>query len=169
MIARGLCNADKRTYVGGTCGANSCTLGECCLANGDCVSTLSVDCASPNRFHSAATCGSVNTCPQPGVCCIGALCSSTVSQSSCVAPSSGIGAAFAAGTSACNGASQATSPCCYSDFNKSGSVTVQDIFDFLGAWFMSSPYAHVGGDGVQTPSIQDIFSFLADWFGGGCT
>ncbi len=55
-------------------------------------------------------------------------------------------------------------PPCTADFNHSGSATVQDIFDYLAAWFSGNPNAdfnHVGGIGVQ-----DIFDFLAAWFAG---
>ena len=57
-----------------------------------------------------------------------------------------------------------TAPPCGPDFNGSGTVTVQDIFDFLGAWFAGTPTAdfnHVNGI-----TVQDIFDFLAAWFAG---
>ena len=50
------------------------------------------------------------------------------------------------------------------DFNSSGAVTVQDIFDFLSAWFARSPRADFNGSGTVT--VQDIFDFLAAWFAG---
>jgi hypothetical protein len=53
---------------------------------------------------------------------------------------------------------------CPADFNQSGATTVQDIFDFLAAWFGGVPAAdfnHAGG-----LSVQDIFDFLAAWFAG---
>jgi hypothetical protein len=53
---------------------------------------------------------------------------------------------------------------CAPDFNHSGGVEVQDIFDFLAAWFAGNPNAdfnHVNGIGVQ-----DIFDFLSAWFAG---
>jgi hypothetical protein len=57
-------------------------------------------------------------------------------------------------------------PCCRSDFNKSGTVSVQDIFDYLNAWFAGSPFTHLAGPGQST--VQDIFDFLSVWFAGGC-
>ena len=48
------------------------------------------------------------------------------------------------------------------DFNRDGSKSVQDIFDFLGAWFSSAAGSDYNGDGSVT--VQDIFDFLADWF-----
>ena len=53
---------------------------------------------------------------------------------------------------------------CIADFNCSGSVTVQDIFDFLAAWFAGSPAANVNG--VAGVTVQDIFDFLSAWFFG---
>jgi hypothetical protein len=53
---------------------------------------------------------------------------------------------------------------CPADFNGVGGVTVQDIFDFLAAYFANSPSAdfnHVGG-----VTVQDIFDFLAAYFTG---
>jgi len=55
------------------------------------------------------------------------------------------------------------SPACRADYNNSSSVTVQDIFDFLGDWFTGSPRADFNGGGL---SVQDIFDFLGAWFGG---
>ena len=50
------------------------------------------------------------------------------------------------------------------DFNGDHLLTVQDIFDFLSAWFASDPLAdfnHVNGI-----TIQDVFDYLEAWFEG---
>jgi hypothetical protein len=39
---------------------------------------------------------------------------------------------------------------------------VQDIFDFLSAWFASAPSADVNANGTVT--LQDIFDFLNAYF-----
>ena len=52
---------------------------------------------------------------------------------------------------------------CTADFNGSGTVTTQDIFDFLAAWFAGSPTANINGGLL---SVQDIFDYLAAWFAG---
>lgn len=52
--------------------------------------------------------------------------------------------------------------CRSADFNLDGSVTLQDLFDFLAAYFATDPRAdfnQVGGIGVQ-----DILDFLTSWF-----
>jgi hypothetical protein len=54
--------------------------------------------------------------------------------------------------------------CCKADFNQSGQVNVQDIFDFLAAWFANGAGADFNGTGGIT--VQDVFDFLAAWFVG---
>jgi len=55
-------------------------------------------------------------------------------------------------------------PPCRADFNGVGGVTVQDIFDFLGAYFANLPSADFNGVGGVT--VQDIFDFLSAYFTG---
>ena len=53
---------------------------------------------------------------------------------------------------------------CPADFNCSGSLTVQDIFDFLSVWFAHLSSADFNNSGQVT--VQDIFDFLTAWFAG---
>ncbi len=53
-------------------------------------------------------------------------------------------------------------PPCPADFN-GGGLSVQDIFDFLSAWFVADLRADFNGGGL---SVQDIFDFLSAWFAG---
>lgn len=53
---------------------------------------------------------------------------------------------------------------CPADFNGVGGLSVQDIFDFLAAWFAGDARANFNGTGGI--SVQDIFDFLAAWFAG---
>lgn len=55
-------------------------------------------------------------------------------------------------------------PPCPADFNHSGAVSVQDIFDFLAAYFGGDPRADFNASGAI--SVQDIFDFLAAYFTG---
>ena len=54
--------------------------------------------------------------------------------------------------------------CCKANFNQTGGITVQDIFDFLAAWFAGDPRANFNG--VNGLTVQDIFDFLGAWFAG---
>lgn len=142
--------------VGACCNATSCALVNltlCTLFNGTW--------RGPNT-----ACGTGNTCPTVGVCCRGSTCSVTVGQAECVSPAPGVGARFAAGAATCNGSGSQTEPCCYADFDGSGALSAQDIFDYLNAWFAASPYCHIAGNGLTPPTNQDIFDFLNDWFAG---
>jgi probable HAF family extracellular repeat protein len=53
-------------------------------------------------------------------------------------------------------------PDCPGDFNGSGTVTVQDVFDFLAAFFANDLRADVNISGSVT--VQDVFDFLAGYF-----
>ena len=53
---------------------------------------------------------------------------------------------------------------CRADFNNSGTVTVQDIFDFLAAYFANLAAADYNNSGTVT--VQDIFDFLGGYFSG---
>ncbi len=55
-------------------------------------------------------------------------------------------------------------PACIADFNASGAITVQDIFDFLTAYFTNTITADVNQSGTLT--VQDIFDFLTRYFQG---
>lgn len=53
---------------------------------------------------------------------------------------------------------------CPGDFNGVGGITVQDVFDFLVAWFANAPNGDFNGVGGVT--VQDVFDFLVAWFRG---
>ncbi len=53
---------------------------------------------------------------------------------------------------------------CTAEFNGDDVVSVQDIFDFLAAYFSLSPWADVNASGDLT--VQDMFDFLAAFFLG---
>ncbi len=106
--------------------------------------------------------------PASGVCCRGATCSTTVSQASCTA-SGMAGASFVPASSNCNAGGSTIAPCCYADYNKVNSITVQDIFDYLNDWFAGSNFAIVAGNGASgSLTVQAIFDYLNAWFAGGC-
>ena len=54
--------------------------------------------------------------------------------------------------------------CCPANINHLGGLSVQDIFDYLSAYFSQAPEADFNQSGAI--SVQDIFDFLGAWFGG---
>ncbi len=100
----------------------------------------------------------INQAGSSGACCAGATCSVTTSGACTGA------AVYVGDNTACNAPGNNTSPCCKADYNQTGSVTVQDIFDFLSGYFSNSPAADFNASG--TVSVQDIFDFLAGYFAG---
>lgn len=53
---------------------------------------------------------------------------------------------------------------CLADFNRDNSVTLQDLFEYMDAWFAAAPDADVNND--QAVTLQDLFDFLDLWFVG---
>jgi hypothetical protein len=53
---------------------------------------------------------------------------------------------------------------CAVDFNGDGILGVQDIFDFLNAWFADDPRADFNG--VNGLEVEDVFDYLNAWFVG---
>jgi hypothetical protein len=99
------------------------------------------------------------TGPVEGACCAGSTCAVTTA-----AACAGANTRYVGDGSACNAAGNNVSPCCRADYNQSGSVTVQDIFDFLSGYFTANPAADVNESGGVT--VQDIFDFLSAYFTG---
>jgi hypothetical protein len=159
------------TYAdGGTCTPNPCA-GACCHpANSRCSLVAQSSCPAGDNFLGVGMVCSPNPCTQAsaGVCCRGSTCNTTVSTANCLG--NGLaGAVHTASGSVCNSGGSTTTPCCFPDYNKTGGITVGDIFDFLNDWFAASPYANFGGDGSPaTLAVQNIFDFLNAWFAGGC-
>ncbi len=58
----------------------------------------------------------------------------------------------------------ALTPPCNADIDQSGQLSVQDIFDFLAAYFAGSSNADFNDSGALT--LQDLFDFLAAYFAG---
>lgn len=97
--------------------------------------------------------------PLSGACCAGSRCS-LETQAACT----GTFTRFAGVNTACNVSGNNTTPCCRADYNQSGSVTVQDIFDFISGYFSSDVRADINGASGVT--VQDIFDFLGAYFAG---
>jgi hypothetical protein len=136
--------------------------GTCCVPASVCFVTTVTDCTNQaGVFTVNAACTPTDPCvvTPTGACCAGTTCS-VIEQSAC----SGANTHYAGDNSTCNAAGNNTTPCCKADFNQNGSVTVQDIFDFLAAYFSANTLADINGVGGVT--VQDIFDYLAAYFGG---
>lgn len=154
--------------VGTTCSGIICPMpvGACCTSTGGCALLTANFCAIFGQWRGPGT-----TCPTaclpPGVCCRGSTCATGVLATNCTAQGA-IGATFISGLTLCNPSGGRAPLCCLTDFNKSGAADIQDVFDYLNAWFAQSPYADFGGDGSGMPAVQDIFDFLNAWFVSEC-
>jgi len=100
-----------------------------------------------------------------GACCFGSTCSLTTAPA-CTGPNT----IFIGPGTSCNifGLNN-TTPCCLADFNKNpgAPLSVQDLFDFLAAYFSGSLAANINGSNVPPVlSVQDLFDFLAAYFAG---
>lgn len=96
-----------------------------------------------------------------GACCRGALCTSS-SPDTCTGPL----ALFAGLGTSCSPDPGATTPCCRADFNHDRLLSVQDVFDYLDAFFAADPRADMINSGSQPPTIQSLFAFITAWFAG---
>jgi hypothetical protein len=95
-----------------------------------------------------------------GACCSGAVGCTVTTQGDCPAPGSfNLGVSCAPDSDPCGKGLP-----CAADYNQSGAVTVQDIFDFLAGYFSGDPAADFNGVGGL--SVQDIVDFLAAYFTG---
>jgi hypothetical protein len=99
-----------------------------------------------------------------GACCSGAACT-LVLEGGCTGSFQGVG-------STCGSPDNPTT-CCPANFNGANGLSVQDIFDFLAAYFSDCPasgappcYAGADFNKSGTISVQDIFEFLAAYFVG---
>jgi hypothetical protein len=141
------------TNFAGQAGTVNVPAGSCCVS-GSCAVTTAGGCAG--TFAAGGSC-TPNPCPPPatGACCVGAACT--------VQTSAGCAGTFQGAGSAC-GTTENPTTCCPANFNHVGGVTVQDIFDFLAAYFNNDNVADFNGVGGVT--VQDIFDYLAAYFAG---
>jgi hypothetical protein len=142
-----------------TFNSGACCLGDYCLAD-----TYELACLDPTYaggvYAGDGTTCDTNPCVQTvsGACCSGSGCLVTTVDA-CSAANS-----FFNANAACNDPGNSVSPCCKADFNHASGLSVQDIFDFLNAWFAGNVQADFNGDGSL--AVQDIFDFLNAWFAG---
>lgn len=94
---------------------------------------------------------------RPAACCSRGNCVVALTPSACFATGG-----FVATDNVCG--PTPTSNCCFGDFNRDGTVGVQDVLDFVTAYLSGSRLADVNGSGTLT--VQDVFDFLAAYFDG---
>jgi hypothetical protein len=134
-------------------------LGACCFADGRCESVGAGACAG--IYRGDGTVCNPNPCPQPsGACCVSTSDCRVLTAAACA----GLAGAYKGDGIPCQGEAGNPITCCRANFNGAGGITVQDLFDFLAAFFGGSPEADVNGAGGVT--VQDLFDFLALYFTG---
>jgi hypothetical protein len=134
---------------GTTCAPNLCQ-GACCETDGRCYILAAGECAVQN-WHAGVPCSPDPCGPSAGACCIGTTCWLTRPMD-CIGGFTGLG-------TTCT-----YSRCCAADFNQSQQLSVQDIFEFLAAYFAHDLAADFNSSGSL--SVQDIFDFLGAYFAG---
>lgn len=93
-----------------------------------------------------------------GACCNSTTCGVVSSAAEC------IGGTFQGDGTTCSADPANPTTCCPANFNGTNGLSVQDIFDFLAAYFGGVTQADFNQTGGIT--VQDIFDFLAAYFGG---
>jgi hypothetical protein len=137
------------------CAPNPCPQpGRCCSSTGVCTLLLQSACTD---VFSVGTC-TTGVCAQLGGCCNGHVCTTTIA-SGCTAT----GFSFKGAGSACGTAANPIA-CCYANFNHVDGVTVQDLMDYLNAWFAGNIAADTDGNG--TLSVSDLTQFVNVWTAG---
>lgn len=96
-----------------------------------------------------------------GACCDGGTCSQMIA-SECT----GALRRYAGVGTVCSPGFVSRQPCCRADFNHDRAVTVQDVFEYLNAYFAGDVRADMMNYGTVAPTIGSVFVFLDEWFEG---
>lgn len=129
--------------------------GACCHPSGTCVASIRSGCAAGSIWAQGGLCTPSSCVPAVGACCVSTSCS--------VGDFAACSGTFQGPGTTCGDALNPTT-CCPANFNGTGGVGVQDIFDFLAAYFSGNPAADFNSTGDLT--VQDIFELLAAFFAG---
>lgn len=143
------------TNFAGASGSVNSPGGSCCVGT---VCSIGTAVGCVGAFTQGGVCSPDPCAPAAtGACCTGTDC--TVST----AVACGAGSSYQGDSTACGPMGNPTT-CCRANFNQSGGVTVQDMFDYLAAYFNGLPAADFNG--VSGVTVQDIFDYLAAYFVG---
>lgn len=145
--------------MGTTCEPSTCVTGACCIA-GQCfiLSGISACGNDGGIYQGDNTACAPDLCgvSATGACCNGTACSVSAPVV-CMGTYQGDG-------SVCSADPLNPTTCCPANINAASGLSVQDIFDFLAAYFGNLPTGDFNGAGGV--SVQDIFDFLAAYFAG---
>jgi hypothetical protein len=143
-------------FIGGACSPCTCAdnepVGACCQATGCAI--LGPSCCAGEFLGAGTTC----TASCDGACCAGSTCTLTTQ------PACDNGRTFHGRGTTCGPTPDNPTLCCPANFNGTGGLSVQDIFDFLAAYFaglFTADFNH-----SMSITVQDIFDFLAAYFAG---
>lgn len=143
-------------------------LGACC--DGDACTQTDQDRCTSGTFTAGGACNPNPCLPATGACCDGSTCSLTTPAACTGQLRRFAGLGTACNTFSATNPSQNRTPCCLADFNQTAGAaepTVQDIFDFISAFFTNDPRANINGTNNPTePTVQDIFDYLTAYFNG---
>ncbi len=142
------CNDDDTT-----CGANSLQSRVSIPVVAGGFYTIRVGAYSPTGGGAGQLNLTFTPAPVNGSCCVGTTCS-VVEQANCTGTWTSGGSCGPVGN---------PTTCCPANFNQVDGVDINDIFQFLNAWFAGSPSSDFNGGGVD---INDIFDYLNAWFVG---
>lgn len=146
------------TWSGGySCGYVCPQPGRCCVLGGACSVVLASACSG--YWDSQGSCPSV-LCSQYGACCHEGFCSIRP-QGNC--PPNGTFQYFRGPGIACGTAANPIG-CCLANFNMVNGVDIQDLNDFLAAWFAHDPSSDFDRDGAMT--FTDVTRFISAWTAG---
>lgn len=137
------------------------SLGACCATNGTCTNIIESECLaiSGAEWTFAGTCNPNPCSASQGACCGSGGCV-IADETGCTSA----GGEWKGPGTGCQGQSGNPITCCIANFNQMDGVTVQDLFDYLDAWFTLAPAANLNGDTNVT--VQDLFDYLDAWFAG---
>ena len=162
-------NTRMAIYSGATCTGFDARLLGCnddfaCPVGGATQSSISLDVTQGAVYlirvggtsgASGAGTLSVSTAPQEGACCTGTTCS--------ISTAAACPGGFKGVNTVCEFVNNPTT-CCKANFNQTAGVTIDDLFLYFNAYFMSEPSADINGVGGTT--IDDLFVYINLWFVG---
>ncbi len=138
-------------------------LGACCMGAFCIAGVMQAGCALEGGVYMGDnTVCSPNPCQAQltGACCTSTGCSVLTPEACAAAAGS-----YKGHSAPCVGWSTGNPiTCCIANFNQVNGVTVQDIYDYLIAWFNAAPSTDVNG--MNGVTVQDIFDYLTLWLQG---